>query len=158
MERVECDARGLLCPFSLVSVRWKSDCCVHVHAWLKRTSDRSFASVSRAKAHCLFRPCTHARSRLLFIHPLVGFLTLQCHNPEKGLVDYDPQYPFAGCEPNTTAGPEDFGGDFDLAGAAGRAARTGSVFGGSDQEAASTQFPPPWPGLGMGPLGPTFRA
>ena len=66
--------------------------------------------------------------------------------------------PFAGYEPKTTAGPEDLGGDFDLAGAAGRAARTGSVFGGSDQGAASTQFPPPWPGLGMDPLGPTFRA
>ena len=46
----------------------------------------------------------------------------------------------------------------DLAEAAGRAARTGSVFGGSNQGAASTQFPAPWPGLGMDPLGPTFRA
>ena len=35
--------------------------------------------------------------------------------------------PFAGYEPNTTAGTEDLGGDFDLAGAAGRAARTGSI-------------------------------
>ena len=29
---------------------------------------------------------------------------------------------------------------------------------GSDQGTASSQFPPPWPGLGMNPLGPTFRA
>ena len=66
--------------------------------------------------------------------------------------------PFAGYEPNTTGGTEDLEGDFDLAGAAGRAARTGSVFGGSDQGTASPQFPPSWPGLGMNPLGPTFRA
>ena len=66
--------------------------------------------------------------------------------------------PFAGYEPNTTGGTEDLGSDFDLAGAAGRAARTGSVFGGSDQGTASSQFPPPWPGLGMNPLGPTFSA
>ena len=66
--------------------------------------------------------------------------------------------PFAGDEPNTTGVAEDLGGDFDLAGAAGRAARTGSVFGGSDQGTASSQFPPPWRGLGMNPLGPTFRA
>ena len=39
--------------------------------------------------------------------------------------------PFADDEPKTTAGPEDRGDDFDLAGAAGRAARTGSVFGRS---------------------------
>ena len=52
--------------------------------------------------------------------------------------------PFAGYEPNTTDGTEDLGGDFDLAGAA----RTGSVFGGSDQGTASSQFPPPWPGQG----------
>ena len=64
----------------------------------------------------------------------------------------DDANPFAGYEPNTTGGPEDLEGDFDLAGAAGRAARTG----GSDQGAATTQFPPPWPGLGMNPLGPTF--
>ena len=56
--------------------------------------------------------------------------------------------PFGGYEPNTTGGTEDLVGDFDLAGAAGRAARTGSVFGGSDQGTASSQFPPPWPGLG----------
>ena len=66
--------------------------------------------------------------------------------------------PFADYEPNTTGGTEDPGGDIDLAGAAGRAARTGSVFGGSDQGIASSQFTPPWPGLGMNPLGPTFRA
>ena len=66
--------------------------------------------------------------------------------------------PFADCEPNTTGGTEDLGGDFGLAGAAGRAARTGSVFGGSDQGTASSQFPPPRPGLGMNPVGPTFRA
>ena len=65
--------------------------------------------------------------------------------------------PFACYEPNTTGGTEDRGGDFDLAGAAGRAARTGSVFGGSGQGTASSQFPPPWPGLGMDPHGPTFR-
>ena len=66
---------------------------------------------------------------------------------------------FAGCEPNTSGGTEDLGGDFDLAGAAGRAVRTGrSVFGRSGQETAASQFPPPWPGLGMNPLGPTFRA
>ena len=59
---------------------------------------------------------------------------------------------------NATAGPEDLGGDVDLAGAAGRGARTGSVFEGSDQGAESTQFPPPWPWLGMNPLEPTFRA
>ena len=64
--------------------------------------------------------------------------------------------PFAGYEPNTTGGTEDLGGDF--AGAAGRAARTGSVFGGSDQVTASSQFPPPWPGMGVNPLGPTLRA
>ena len=46
--------------------------------------------------------------------------------------------PFAACEPNTTAGQEDLGGDFDLAGAAARVARTASVFGGSDQGAANT--------------------
>ena len=60
---------------------------------------------------------------------------------------------FAVNETNTAAGPEDLGSDFDLAGAAERAAGTGCVFGGSDQGAASTQFPPPWPGLGMNPLG-----
>ena len=66
---------------------------------------------------------------------------------------------FAGCEPNTSGGTEDLGGDFDLAGAAGRAVRTGrSMFGRSGQETAASQFPPPWPGLGMNPLGPTFRA
>ena len=32
------------------------------------------------------------------------------------------------------------------------------MFGGSDQETVSSQFPPPWPGLGMNPLGPTPRA
>ena len=47
---------------------------------------------------------------------------------------------FTGYEPNTTGGPEDLGRDFDLAGAAGRAARTGSVFGGIDQGAAPTQM------------------
>ena len=46
-------------------------------------------------------------------------------------------------------GQEDPGSDFNLAGAAGRAARTGSVFGGSDQ--GTTAFPPPWPGLGLNP-------
>ena len=67
--------------------------------------------------------------------------------------------PFAGSESNTTGGTEDLGGGFDLAGAAaGRAARTGSVFGESDQGTASSQFPPPWPGLGVDPLGTTFRA
>ena len=50
--------------------------------------------------------------------------------------------PFVGYEPIATGGIEDLGGDFDLAGAAGRAPRTGSVFGGSDQGR------PPWPGLG----------
>ena len=34
----------------------------------------------------------------------------------------------------------------------------GSVFGGSDQETASSQFPPPWSGLGVNPLGTTYRA
>ena len=34
--------------------------------------------------------------------------------------------PFASYEPNTTGGTEDLGGDFDLAGVAGRAARPGS--------------------------------
>ena len=62
--------------------------------------------------------------------------------------------PFAGYEPNAAADQEDPGGDFNLAGAAGRAARTGSVFGESDQ--GTTTFPPPWPGLGLNPLG--FRA
>ena len=62
--------------------------------------------------------------------------------------------PFAGYEPNAAAGQEDPGGDFSLAGAARRAARTGSVFGGSYQD--TTTFPPPWPGLGLNPLG--FRA
>ena len=66
--------------------------------------------------------------------------------------------PFSNYEPNATGGPEDPRGDPDLAGAAGRAARTGSVFGGSDQGAASAQFPPPWAGPGMHPLVPTFRA
>ena len=66
--------------------------------------------------------------------------------------------PFARYEPNTIDGTEDFGGVFDLAGAAGRAARTASVFGGSDQGTASSQFPLPWSGLGMNPLGPTLRA
>ena len=57
-------------------------------------------------------------------------------------------------EPNAAAGKD----DINLAGAAARAARTGSVFEGSDQGAASTAFPPPWPGLGLNLLGPTFRA
>ena len=35
--------------------------------------------------------------------------------------------PFAGYDPNTIAGEEDLGSDFDLTGAAERAARTGSV-------------------------------
>ena len=61
--------------------------------------------------------------------------------------------PFAGYEPNAAAGQEDLGGDFNLAGAAGRATRTGSVFGRSDDGAASAAFPPPWPGLGLNPLG-----
>ena len=59
--------------------------------------------------------------------------------------------PFLGYESNATGGTEDLGGDFDLAGAAGRDARTGSVFGG---RTASSQFP----GLGMNPFGPAFRA
>ena len=62
--------------------------------------------------------------------------------------------PFAGYEPNTAADQEDPGGDFNLAGAAGRAARTGSVFGGCDQD--TTAFPPPWPGLELNPI--DFRA
>ena len=61
---------------------------------------------------------------------------------------------FAGYEPKTTGGPENLGGDF---GAAEGGARTGSAFSGSAQGAAPTQFPPPWPRLGMSPLGPTFR-
>ena len=36
--------------------------------------------------------------------------------------------PFTGCGPIGSAGQEDLGGDFNLAGAAGRAARIGSVF------------------------------
>ena len=59
--------------------------------------------------------------------------------------------PFAGYEPNAAAGQEDPEGDFNLAGAAERAARTGSVFGESDQ--GTMTFPPPWPGLGLNPLG-----
>ena len=55
--------------------------------------------------------------------------------------------------PNAAAGQEDPGGDFNLAGAAERVARIGSVFGG-DQD--TTAFPPPWPGLGLNPL--RFRA
>ena len=51
--------------------------------------------------------------------------------------------PFAGYESNATGGTEDLGGDFNLAGAAGTAARTVSVFGGSDQGTASSQFPRP---------------
>ena len=39
-----------------------------------------------------------------------------------------------------------------------RAARAGSVFGGSDQGAVSTGSPPPWPGQGTSPLGPTSDA
>ena len=35
-------------------------------------------------------------------------------------------HPFAGYEPNAAAEQEDLGGDFNLAGAAERAARTGS--------------------------------
>ena len=62
--------------------------------------------------------------------------------------------PFAGFEPNAAAGQEDPGGDFNLAGAARRAARTGSVFGGSAQD--TTAFPPPWSGMGLNPLG--FKA
>ena len=65
--------------------------------------------------------------------------------------------PFAGYEPNAAAG-EDLGGDLNLAGAAGRDARTGSVLGRSDQGAAPAALPPPWPGLGLNPCGPTFRA
>ena len=64
---------------------------------------------------------------------------------------------FARYEPNTTDGPEDHGGDFDLAGVAWRAARTGSVYGGNNQGAVSTQCSPPWSGLGMNLLGPTLR-
>ena len=64
---------------------------------------------------------------------------------------------FARYEPNTTDGPEDLGVDFDLAGAAWRAARTGSVYGASDQGAVSMQCSPPWSGLGMNLLGPTLR-
>ena len=61
--------------------------------------------------------------------------------------------PLAGYEPSAAAGQEDLGGDFNLAGTAGRAARTGCVYGGSDQGAASAAFPPPWPVLGLNPLG-----
>ena len=57
---------------------------------------------------------------------------------------------FARYEPNTTDGPEDHG-------AAWRAARTGSVCGASDQGAVSTQWSPPWSGLGMNILGPTLK-
>ena len=46
--------------------------------------------------------------------------------------------PFAGYEPNTTGGATNLGGDVDLAGAAGRAAKARSVFGGSDINAVST--------------------
>ena len=61
--------------------------------------------------------------------------------------------PFAGYELNQTGGTVDLEDDFDPAGAAGRAARNGSVLAGSDQATASAQCPPPWPGLG--PLEPT---
>ena len=66
--------------------------------------------------------------------------------------------PCAGFEPSAAAGQEDLRGDFSLAGAGGRAARSGSVFGGGDQGAASMAFPPPWPRLRLNPFGPTFRA
>ena len=46
--------------------------------------------------------------------------------------------PFAGNEPNTAGGTEDLGGGFDLVAAAGRAGRTRSVLGNSDQGTASS--------------------
>ena len=82
----------------------------------------------------------HSRERVLFFRSTI-------------LMNTDAN-PFASDGPNTTGGTEDFEGDIDLAGAE----RTGSVVGGSDQGAASSQFPPPWPGLAMNPLRPTFRA
>ena len=45
--------------------------CAHLR--MAQVNERlEFALVSRVKAHCLFRPCTHARSRLVFVHSLVG--------------------------------------------------------------------------------------
>ena len=56
--------------------------------------------------------------------------------------------PFAGFEPNTTAGPEDLGSDFDLAGAAEKAARTGRcIWKGAIKERHQRSFPPARPGL-----------
>ena len=56
--------------------------------------------------------------------------------------------------PKAAAGQADLARDFDLAEAAGRTSRTGSVFGGSEQGAAPAAFPPPRLGLGVNPLGP----
>ena len=66
-------------------------------AWLKWTSVWRFASVSRAKAHCLFCPCTHTRSRLLSASPPGwSILVLQYHNPERVLtyLIHNPQASF----------------------------------------------------------------
>ena len=65
---------------------------------------------------------------------------------------------FAGYEPNTSGRTEDLGGNFDLAGAAGRAARTGSVFGAIRGQLHHNSHRHGRPGLGMNPLGPTLRA
>ena len=62
--------------------------------------------------------------------------------------------PVAVYEPNAVAGQVDLGGDFNLAGAAEKRCKNW----GMCQGAASAAFPPPWPGLGLNPRGPTFRA
>ena len=54
---------------------------------------------------------------------------------------------------------EDLGSDFNLAGAIRESRNELEVwFGRSDQGAASTAFRPPWPSVGLNPLGPTLRA
>ena len=82
-------------------------------------------------------------------------MILQYYYPEGPVSSANP---FAGYEPSAAAGQEDLKGDFNLAGAADGATRTGSVFGRSDQGAASAAFPPPWPGLGLNPPGPNVKS
>ena len=80
----------LLCAASLVSVRNRV-CCVHNRARIVHGSSvlEICLGVTCKKAHCLFCPCTHTRSRLLFaLPPGWSILVLQRHNPERALLLY----------------------------------------------------------------------
>ena len=65
--------------------------------------------------------------------------------------------PFAGYEPNATGGTEDLGGDFDRW-SGWKSRENWECVWRKRSGNSITPTPPPWPGLGMNPLGPTLRA